>query len=350
MVALRVPRHLLRTSLGLAVVTLLVLPEAAAASGTDVTASRAPYWPVFARSPQVRSTQTLFWLVIGLCFVILAIVEVSLVLFIFRYRERPGQVGEPPQIYQNKKLEFWWTFIPALMLLGVFVYMVPTMSGLLTIAPNALPITITGHQWWWQVDYPSLGVSTAEEIHVPEGRQLRFTLLSADVVHNFWIPVLGGKEQLIPGITNTWNFTPDRPGVYDGECSEYCGVGHAWMRLKLVAQPVAQFNAWAAAQRAPASPLRTSQARQAARLFESKACSQCHTIHGLSQASGTVGPDLTHIGSRSTIGAGRLTNTQANLTAWIRDAQALKPGSYMPNLHLDEQQASALAAWLETLK
>ncbi|HUZ77545.1 MAG TPA: cytochrome c oxidase subunit II transmembrane domain-containing protein, partial [Chloroflexota bacterium] len=139
----------MRTSLGLAVVTLLVLPEAAAASGTDVTASRAPYWPVFARSPQVRSTQTLFWLVIGLCFIILAIVEVSLVLFIFRYRERPGQVGEPPQIYQNKKLEFWWTFIPALMLLGVFVYMVPTMSGLLTIAPNALPITITGHQWWW---------------------------------------------------------------------------------------------------------------------------------------------------------------------------------------------------------
>ncbi|MGH2519893.1 MAG: cytochrome c oxidase subunit II, partial [Chloroflexota bacterium] len=286
--ALRPRGHLWQASLSLALAALLVLPQAAAASGTQLTTSRAAYWPVFARSPQVRSTQTLFWVVIGLCFVILAIVEVALVIFIFRFRERPGQIGEPPQIYQNKKLELWWTLIPALMLLGVFVYMVPTMNGLLSIPNNALPITITGHQWWWQVDYTSLGVNTAEEIHVPAGRPLRFTLVSADVVHNFWIPVLGGKEQLIPGITNTWNFTPDRPGVYDGECSEYCGVGHAWMRLKLVAQPLAQFNAWVAAQRAPANPLTTPRARQAAGLFEAEACSQCHTIRGLSQATGIV--------------------------------------------------------------
>ncbi|MHB8620233.1 MAG: cytochrome c oxidase subunit II [Chloroflexota bacterium] len=341
------PRRSLRWIGVIGLLALLVPSVAYAASLQEPSVSQ-PYWPAFPQSPQARSTQEIFWVIIGLAFVILAIVEFGLLYIIIRYRARPGQ-PEPRQISVNQRLEFWWTIIPTAMLVGAFVYTVRTVNSLLTIPSNALPITVIGHQWWWELKYPTLGVTTANEIHVPAGTPIRFTLESADVVHNFWIPVLGGKEQLIPGHVNTWSYTAEKPGTYDGECSEFCGGPHAWMRLKLIAQTPAAFKVWAAHEKQPAMLPSGPQALKASALFNQNACAQCHAIRGTS-ANGRVAPELTHIGSQETIGAGRLKNTEVNMAAWLHDAQRYKPGSYMPNLHLSRTQSTILAKWLEDLK
>jgi cytochrome c oxidase subunit II len=285
--------------------------------------------------------------VVGLAFVFLAVVEGLLLIIMLRFRRRAGD-GEPRQRYGSTRLEFWWTAIPLAVLVVLFGFTVQAVNAQTSIHADALPVTVIGHQWWWELRYPSLGVVAANELHVPAGRQIKLTLLSADVVHNFWVPSLAGKEQLIPGQTNVWSFTAARPGVYQGACSEYCGGAHAWMLLSVVAQPAAEFDAWAAQQRRPASTAPDAAAEQ---LFDENACAQCHTIRGTA-AAGTVGPDLTHVGSRQTLAAGRLPNTLSAMTAWIHDPQAqdMKPASLMPNLHLSPDQAAQLAGWLEELK
>ena len=308
-----------------------------------------PYWAAAPQSSDVRSSQQLFWIVVGFAFLFLVTVEGILLTIIVRYRRRPG-AGEPRQVYSNTKLEIWWTGVPIVILILIFVISVREVSAETSIGPNALPITIIGHQWWWELRYPTLGVITANEIHVPAGRQIKLTLQSADVVHNFWVPELAGKEQLIPGVSNTWSFRTERIGTYGGACSEYCGGAHAWMLLRVVAESPADFQAWSAQQARPAVVPPTAD-QQAQQLFAANACAQCHTIRGTA-AAGTVGPDLTHVGSRQTLAAGRLANTAGNLAAWIHDPQAqdMKPASLMPNMHLSPEQASVLAQYLEQLK
>jgi len=303
-------------------------------------------WPLSTASAQGRSIQFLFWLVIALALLIFVGVIGCLLIIIVRFRARPGALDPAPN-YGNPRLEIGWTAIPVVILIVVFVFMVRTMNETTTIASNAFDVTVIGHQWWWEFRYPGKIVA-ANELHVPAGRQIRLSLQSADVVHNFWVPALNGKEQTIPGTTNIWTFTVDQPGKFDGACSEYCGSQHGWMRLTVVADDASAFNSWLSAQQAPAASATVGAHQDAIKLYAANACGGCHTIAGVS--AGTVAPDLTHIGSRMTIGAGVLPNTQADMAKWLMDPQGYKPGSFMPNFHFTADQARQMAAFLEDLK
>jgi cytochrome c oxidase subunit II len=307
-------------------------------------ASASSFWPVSAQTPQARSITFLFWLVMAVAAVFLFGILGALLYMMVRFRARPGQ-PEPRARYGSLRLELWWTLIPFGLLVVVFGVMTREIGREVAVDPNALEITVVGHQWWWEFRYPQDTV-TANELHVPVGRQVKLTLQSADVVHNFWVPDLGGKIQTIPGQNNLLTFTAERPASYDGACSEYCGTQHGWMRLKVVADAQPDFDRWLTAQ--GQAPANTAGHQDALKLYASNACGGCHTIQGLS--AGKVAPDLSHIGNRSTIGAGVITNTPDNMVRWMQDPQAVKPGSLMPNFHFTPEEARQMAALLEDLK
>jgi cytochrome c oxidase subunit 2 len=203
--------------------------------------------------------------------------------------------------------------------------------------------------WWWEVRYPEQDIVTANEIHIPAGEPVRLELASADVIHSFWVPRLNGKRDLIPGMENVFWIQADEPGVYRGQCGEYCGAQHANMAFHVIALPRDEFNAWLAARtKLPPQPA-TAAAQRGAQIFRTAGCVQCHAIRG-TQASGNAGPDLTHLGSRGTIGAAMLPNTRGNLAAWIADPQAIKPGIKMPRTFLAADDLQALVTYLEGLK
>jgi cytochrome c oxidase subunit II len=218
---------------------------------------------------------------------------------------------------------------------------------------RGMTIDVTGHQWWWEVLYedpdPSRQLLTANEIHVPVGEPIQFKLRAADVIHSFWAPNLDGKRDLIPGYMSTIWFKADTPGVYRGQCAEFCGLQHAKMAFYVVAQPRQTFNAWfAAASQSHQTPT-DSTLLSGERVFLSSGCAVCHTISG-TQAFATVGPNLSHFGSRSTIAAGTLPNTKENLARWIFNPQLIKPGVIMPQVPLQPAQLTAVVAYLESLK
>ena len=217
-----------------------------------------------------------------------------------------------------------------------------------------LRVDVVGHQWWWGVKYPDTAnpqniIETANEIHVPVGRAVFIKMTSGDVIHSFWAPNLDGKKDLIPGHeTRTW-FRADSAGVYRGQCAEFCGHEHAKMAFYIVAEPRAQFEQWLQSQKSEAAQPTDSLAQGGERVFLSGTCAMCHSIAGTGAAS-NVGPDLTHLASRRTIGAGTLPNNTGNLVAWILDPQSIKPGVKMPPNKLDPQSMRALVAYLGTLK
>jgi cytochrome c oxidase subunit II len=223
--------------------------------------------------------------------------------------------------------------IPGMILIALFVTSMLTMRPLSgRDAQPAVTYRVIGHQWWWDVEYvgPDAGsFHTANEIHVPLGKSVRLVLIAADVIHSFWVPQLQGKRDLIPGDTNVLAFTATMPGVFRGQCAEYCGLQHAHMGFTVVVDSVPQFEAWLASQRAdapvPAAPSDSS----GVMLATQGACASCHTIRGTA-ARGTLGPDLTHVASRQRLGSGILPNDLATLEAWIRDPHAFKPGVVMP--------------------
>jgi cytochrome c oxidase subunit II len=218
-------------------------------------------------------------------------------------------------------------------------------------AGEPLAIKVTGHQWWWEVEYedatPARVFRTANEIHIPVGELVELRLASADVIHSFWIPALTGKQDLIPAQTTMLRIKADRPGVYRGQCAEYCGLQHAHMGKFVIAQSRKDFDAWREGQIAAAAPEDAS--RRGREVFLSNACSLCHQIRGTT-AGGAAGPDLTHLASRKTIAAGLLALNRANLTAWILDPRRLKPGANMPATPLAPRELGELVAFLETLK
>lgn len=219
-------------------------------------------------------------------------------------------------------------------------------------SPDALTIQVTGHQWWWEaryVDGPNPGFATANEIRVPVGRPVKLELGSEDVIHSFWVPSLAGKMDLIPGQQNSLQFVAKNPGVYRGQCAEFCGVQHAHMALTVHALPPDEFAQWRDRQSRGASTPADPLGRQGEQLFRAKGCSLCHTIRG-TLALGIVGPDLTHVGSRSTIAAGTLPFSPGSLGAWIADPQHIKPGNLMPQVPLRSDQLIALIRYLEQLK
>ena len=286
----------------------------------------------------------------GIALLIFLGVEAALLYSAWRYRASKVP-GLARQLEGNRTLEIAWTAIPLVILVVVFVLMTGTMREIgASVAGGSTPaqmrIIARGYQWWWEYRYPTASgdVVTANELHIPVATPIDLDLESADVVHSFWVPEISGKTDMIPGKTNHLRLYAARTGTYSGQCAEFCGVEHAWMRIRIVADTRADFDAWLATQTAP----RTATAG-GERVFLTNLCTSCHTIRG-TDAKGAAGPDLTHIGARATLGAGVLANNAANMRAWLADPQKYKPGSLMPRVPLSDADLDALVSYLEGLK
>ncbi len=277
------------------------------------------------------------------------------VLLRFRYRASDSlSQQEPAQIYGSKQIELSWTVIPILIVVLLFLATARVIySTERERKPaSALDVVVIGHQFWWEYRYPKLGIVTANEIHVPVSDPAHptptyLTMSSADTDHSFWIPRLAGKTDLIPNKVNTMWIDPPEPGLYLGQCAQYCGTQHAKMLLRVYADTPAQFAAWTAQQQRPPASDPSAAAGQA--VFQSNACISCHTIAG-TVATGRFGPDLTHIASRDTIASGAVPNTPANIRAFVDNPANFKPGALMPPMHLNQQDLSAVTAYLTSLK
>ena len=350
-----------------------------------------------------------FWWTIG----ILVLVELLIVVAIFRFRERPNQ-PQPKQIHGNVKLEFLWTLIPAVIVLFIAIPTIQSVFATQKAPPDdALVVEVIGHQWWWEFRYPEYGVTTANEMVLPTGRNIDLKMYSVDVIHSFWVPRVGGKRdvnpqpRVAPGERgprwNHLNFNIEQAGFYNGQCAEYCGESHAIMRMAINALPPAEFEQWVnsmgGTQRgaAPAADTTEAQERAAAisaadslararvaqdttrsalqgpatpaspqseeergkQILTSRACIACHTIQGTS-ARGVLGPNLTRFGARKYVGAGAKPNTLENVIAWINNPQAMKPGALMPGAKssaagmpptgLSEEEVRLVATYLGSLK
>jgi cytochrome c oxidase subunit 2 len=294
-------------------------------------------------------------LVLTICAVIFLIMFGLLVYSLVRFRHRPGdEASEPPQIYGSNQIELAWTVLPILI---VFVLILATSRTIADIqnrkaAPGAVQATVIGHQWWWEIRYPELGIVTANELHVPTSdgskRQPTFLKLqSADVAHSFWVPQLAGKTDLIPNRENRMWIDPTQPGIYLGNCAEYCGMQHARMLIRVIVHPPGEFERWVAEQKRVAAD--EPSAQEGRRVFFANSCVNCHTIRGTS-AQGAFGPDLTHLMSRQTLASGAAANTTETLRAWVRDPQKLKVGCLMPNMQLTDTEVDQIVSYLQTLK
>jgi len=289
-----------------------------------------------------------FYIALGVAVVIFLIVAGLVVYASIRFRRRKGR--EAKQFSENVKLEVLWISIPLLIVAGLFVVAVRVMY---LVNPPVLghqpDLTVVGHQWWWELRYPESEVAAANEIHLPVGKQLLLRFESADVIHGFWVPSLGQKIDVIPGHPNYLWLSITRPGLHLGTCNSFCGMGHGHMGIRLLAQSPEDFSAWLAQQGQPASPPSAGGAAKGAEIFKEKNCVNCHSIAGL-MTKGHVAPDLTHVGSRTTLAAGTLPNTPENLAKWLENPDAVKKGVNMPQIGLEPDQIKDLVAFLEGLK
>lgn len=280
---------------------------------------------------------------------IFVVVTGGIVYAVFRFRWREGE-PEPKQFAGNEKVEIIWTVIPFLIVVFLFAL---TLRGMNRADPPPAPspdLVVTGHQFWWQADYPESGVVTANEIHIPAGKPLSVRLDSKDVLHEFWVPELARKMTTVPGQQNHIWIQADKPGVYLGTCSEFCGTQHAWMRIVVVAEEPSKFEAWQQAQLQSAQTATSDPAAKGLALFQTSTCMNCHAIRGVPGANAIVAPDLTHVASRKQIGAGILENTPANMRKWLKNPQHVKPGVLMPDFNFTGQQLDELTAYLDTLR
>ncbi|MGH9742635.1 MAG: cytochrome c oxidase subunit II [Candidatus Acidiferrum sp.] len=250
-------------------------------------------------------------------------------------------------------MEIAWTIAPILLLVYIFTITVHPMHESDPAVPDGRQpdLVIVGHQWWWEARYLDSHVVTANEIHVPVEKRLLVRLESADVIHDWWVPQRGRKMDAIPGHPNLFWLEADAPGTDLGTCAEFCGAEHAWMLIRVIAQPDAKFELWTKRQLqislAPAPS--DGDAAKGARLFQQLTCSRCHAIEGTS-ANAQIGPNLTHVTSRETLAAGVITNTLDNMAKWLSNPQTVKPECRMPNFELTKEQVHYLSAYLETLR
>lgn len=299
-------------------------------------------------SPQARSIYDLGIIAGGILAVIFVIVAGIITYALMRFRWREGE-PDPEQLPGNRTIEIVWTLIPGFIVVVLFVLTARTM-GVSDPPPAPEPdLIVTGRQWWWEARYSKSGVIVANELHIPVGKALSVQIRSADVLHEFWVPELARKITAVPGHPNHIWLQADTAGTYLGICSEFCGTQHAWMHFLIVAEPEADFAAWEATQRQPATPPSGPTAVKGMELFHQTSCISCHTIQGTS-AQGKAGPDLTHFASRRQIGAGIIENSPENLRRWLADPHQVKPGVLMPNFKLTDEEIAQLVAYLETLK
>jgi len=301
-------------------------------------------------SPQAAAISHLFVAILVILGAIFLLVSAMVGYAVVRYRDRPG-APEPRQNFGSMKIEIVWTAIPIVLLAIILVFTARTMRASDPPVTRGMQpeLRVVAHQWWWEADYLKSGAVAANEIHIPVGQPWLVELGSADVIHDFWVPELARKIDMIPGHPNHLWLEADRPGTYLGTCAEFCGNEHAWMRLRVIAEPAAQFEQWQRAQlRIPPEP-EAGEAAAGLKVFEDNTCVNCHTIIG-TPANQRIGPDLTHIASRMTLAAGAAENTPANLYRWLKDPDSIKPDTHMPNFQLNDADARALTAYLETLK
>jgi len=307
-------------------------------------------------APASTPAQSIFGLSIFVLWTMVAIFVVVFSLLVYaavRFRSKhPYEASEPAQIYGSTQVELAWTVIPVLIVVALFLAATRVILAVQNAPrpPGALEVIVTGHQYWWEYRYPQLNITTANELHVPVSdpahpRPTFLTLLSADTDHSFWVPRLGGKTDLIPNHPNQMWIDPQQTGLFLGQCAQYCGTQHAKMLLRVYVQSPEEFERWVHEQQHSAQ--NTSSAGE--RVFESTACINCHTVSG-TPAKGKFGPDLTHLMSRETIAAGAAPNTPETLRLWIKNPDAIKPGSKMPAMGLSDRDLDAVTAYLDTLR
>jgi cytochrome c oxidase subunit 2 len=315
-----------------------------------------------AQGPVARSQLNLFLIIFWTAVFVFVTVEGALVYSVIKFRHRPGQ-GLPAQVHGSTRLEIAWTIAPTIILAVIAVPTVTTLFDLAKPPPGepVLEVRVIGHQWWFEFQYTDITyrgadgsarvLTTANELHIPVGTVVNLTLESADVIHSFWVPKLGGKTDLVPTNVTTMWLMADSPGPsegFAGQCAEFCGLSHALMRFKVFADPPEEFEQWVARQISPPVTPTEGMAAEGLRIFTTRGCNGCHTVEGVSQ--GTLGPNLSHLASRTTIAAGLMARSDANLAEWLDDPPGLKPGSFMPDLGLTVPQIDALVAYLQGLK
>jgi cytochrome c oxidase subunit 2 len=337
----------------LAVAFLLWCASAAFADAAD-----APFSSTNIFAPASTPAKSIFDLslfVLVVTALIFGVVVTLLAYAIVKFRGRQADADrEPAQVYGSTQIELAWTVIPVLIVAVLFLATARVIHAIQDVPKPAaaVDITVIGHQFWWEFRYPKLGIVTANEMHIPASDPAHPTptflkLLSADTDHSFWVPELAGKTDLIPNRVNEMWMDPPRPGIYLGQCAQYCGTQHAKMLLRVSVDSPADFDAWVRAQRQTA--VRNEKVVAGRRVFETTACMNCHAISGTA-ADGRFGPDLGHLMSRATIASGAADNTIENLRLWIQNPDAIKPGSLMPAMKLSAPDLDALMAYLETLR
>ena len=273
--------------------------------------------------------------------VVFLVVAAGVIWSVARFRSRGLSTTEPRQVFGSRKLEILWTVVPLAIVTGLFIVTVRAM--VLIDAPQdsdrSPDLVITGHQWWWEARYPN-GVVVPWDIHIPASRRLRARIESADVIHDFWVPDLARKMDAVPGRWGYIWLEADKPGTYVGTCSEFCGAQHAWMRLRVIAEPEASFEAWL---KMEARSMFNAAPAADERLFKGK-CGQCHDL------TPGKGPSLAHLASREFLGGGIARNTPENLMLWLTDPQAAKPGNRMPNIPLTDAERNMILGYLESLR
>ena len=306
-------------------------------------------------STPAHSITHLAGFVLAITGLIFVVVGGLLVYALVRFRRRANDDGtEPAQVYGSGPVEAAWTTVPFLIVLVLTLATARVVQEVQDARKpaGALDVQIIGHQWWWEIRYPKLGIVTANELHVPVspgGNRLPtfIDLRSADVVHSFWVPRLAGKTDLIPNKINSMWIEPERTGLFVGQCAKYCGTQHAKMLLRVYVDTREDFDRWVKEQKQLAENNPTEAAGQ--RVFEQTACINCHAVHG-TVANGRFGPDLTHLMSRATLGSGALANSPEGLRAWIKSPEHFKPGVLMPAMNLNNADLDNLVAYLTTLK
>jgi cytochrome c oxidase subunit 2 len=313
---------------------------------------------VYTRNPSIFGTagryahriEWLGWAMVVGALVILALVIGIIIAGLLRRHGRPIRGDEPaPEVSTTAWLLGGGTIMPIIVLAGIFISAVAVLGASERTDPAALEVEVIGHQWWWQVRYPQYGFESADEIHIPVGRSVRLRLTSADVIHSFWVPSLNGKTDLNPASENIMYIEADTAGVYIGRCAEYCGMQHAHMGVSVVAEDMGSFLEWVERTRAPARDPADSTQAAGLQAFLDHGCSSCHTIRG-TPASGRIGPDLSHLGSRLTIAGATIANTAATLGGWIGNPEGLKPGTTMPTVPMDGGDLNAIVQYLESLR
>jgi cytochrome c oxidase subunit 2 len=373
---LRVPRW---RKLPLGQLVALALVTLAGCTGGDH-----PQSTLAPKGDYAEMVDGLFMTTVYLATIVFVVVEAALLYAIFKFRGKPTD-PEPKQTHGSTVIEIIWTVVPAVVLAVVAVPTVKTIFATAKVPTTSvdgqapLKVEVIGHQWWWEFRYPELGITTANELHVPVGRTIDLRMKAVDVLHSFWIPQFAGKRDVFPNRETRLWFTAKEPGAYPGACAEFCGLQHGRMDFYVMADTPEQFTAWQATRTsdsalaatgmpkpapkpdttagaaAPAAPesvpmvaILEPQVAEGMALFQTKGCIGCHSANAMTPMKGMLGPNLSGIGSRTMIAAGWLPNTDENLKRWLHDPQAVKQGVGMIIPKLTDAEVDALVAYLRT--